>query len=118
LPSGELPTEFDYAMVVGNIKPDNTVLRSQYNSSTKGVIRVSEIKEHRTIWNNNISRDISDTISYEVDNVPFSLVLPVKTLSDKNIKSIQIEVDEPLKASYLIDSLHLTFKNFKGIIFF
>ena len=98
-------SSLDYAMVSGQVKPDGISLSSHFDKSRFGVVQVIQIKEHRTRLNNNVISDSERIISRVVNQEPFSLV-------NEQLK-VRINVDQPLKASYILDSLILTHTDFK-----
>lgn len=96
-------------MIVGRVEPDNLDLKSHFNDSYNGVIRILEIKEHGTSWRNNISADIKRTISRVINDVPFSLI-------NKKIKNpIRIQVTQPLEADYLMNYLDVSHTHFDRV---
>lgn len=99
-------SSLDYAWVSGQVKPDGISLTSHFDKSRFGVIQIIQIKEHRTRLNNNMVSDSERIISRVVNHVPFSLV-------NEQLK-VRVNVDQPLKADYILDSLNLTHTDFKS----
>ncbi|CAF0939879.1 unnamed protein product [Brachionus calyciflorus] len=93
----------DYGMIVGLVSPDNIELTSNYDKAIKGVIRVVEVREHGTKFNNNTSLDTNRLVSRVINDVPFSLVN----------SNVRVQVDDPLTANYLLEYLDLTHTNFE-----
>lgn len=96
------PDEIEYGLIRGIVKPEVHELTSNYNQKYAGVIRVSEVKEHRSNFRNNVSTDTVRTLSKVVDYEPFKV----------QANNLEIKVDKPLNANYLLDNLHRTYTHF------
>lgn len=98
-------------MIVGNVESKQTPLISDYNKTVQGPIRVYEVKEHGMQWRNELSSSTVRTLIYDVNSIPFNL--KNKSGSIQNY----VEIESPLSASYLLDSLtttHTEYEQAKG----
>ena len=93
--SGEI--EIGYGMISGWTKSDCDPLLSNYMGTFyEGVLRLTKIK--------NLSSDATDAYYSKIDIIPFGLV--------KNQPiPIQIQIENPLKAEFLLENLQTIFKN-------
>lgn len=99
-------SSLEYCLVEGNVKADSIELTSQYVPEIRGVIRMLEIIEHRTIWNSNIPLDSTRLITRVVNDTPFCL-------TDLLNPAILIKVDQPLLAgNHILENMDVTYKMF------
>lgn len=90
-------------MVVGQVTPENHCLTSNFNKEYRGVVRICEVKEHKTKVHKDIKSDHERNLSYDMDFEPFKLTK----------RNMVIKIAEAETADYLTDNLTNTYKHFE-----
>lgn len=98
------PDEIPYGMVVGQVTPESHCLTSNYNKEYRGVVRICEVKEHKTRINKDIKSDHERSLSYDIDFEPFKLTK----------RHMVVKIAEAETADYLTDNLTNTYKHFEA----
>jgi len=99
-----LPPVNDYVCINGRVEPIGREILSNYNKN-RGVIRVIEIKEHGLKYGNSITSDTTKTLSKMANAEPFNLF--------NKITKTRVQVDQPLKAEFIMSELENTYKIFE-----
>lgn len=100
---GELPDNVEYCMVTGKVKPEDRILKSNYDKDYLGVIRSTVVREHGTTFQKDVRHDTTKILSKTVEYEPFSILS----------RNLEIKVDSPDKAEYLLENLNLTHRKFE-----
>lgn len=101
--SKEPPDVIEYGMVVGEVKPEGSSLKSNYQKSYSGVLQVIETREHISNFKDRVNSDTTRLISRIINCEKFKILR----------KNLEIKCAKPLDATYLFEDLHCTHTAFE-----